>query len=202
MFFLISFFELPFVLLLPKNLLVIINNYFLKVQIKYITNNLIKKTLTYFVTLHLKYFLKMKSIYLLILYLVCSYSFSQIEETEVVPRWQLIGSNSDGSVLLKLNGENLFNFSFRNYQFSDKQVIKKIYFKSSDLDISNLYNFLFESFKLIQSDQSSFKIDNYVFQVLKNRNDLRIDIMSINSNEVVGWKLITIRDLNNLFGKY
>jgi hypothetical protein len=144
----------------------------------------------------------MKSIYLLILYLVCSYSFSQIEETEVVPRWQLIGSNSDGSVLLKLNGENLFNFSFRNYQFSDKQVIKKIYFKSSDLDISNLYNFLFESFKLIQSDQSSFKIDNYVFQVLKNRNDLRIDIMSINSNEVVGWKLITIRDLNNLFGKY
>jgi hypothetical protein len=193
---------LPFVLLLPKNLLVIINNYFLKVQIKYITNNLIKKTLTYFVTLHLKYFLKMKSIYLLILYLVCSYSFSQIEETEVVPRWQLIGSNSDGSVLLKLNGENLFNFSFRNYQFSDKQVIKKIYFKSSDLDISNLYNFLFESFKLIQSDQSSFKIDNYVFQVLKNRNDLRIDIMSINSNEVVGWKLITIRDLNNLFGKY
>ena len=144
----------------------------------------------------------MKSIYLLILYLVCSYSYSQIEGTERVPRWQLIGSNSDGSVLLKSNEENLFNFSFRNYQFSDKQVIKKIYFKSSDLDISNLYNFLFESFKLIQSDQSSFKIDNYVFQVLKNRNDLRIDIMSINSNEVVGWKLITIRDLNNLFGKY
>ena len=144
----------------------------------------------------------MKNIYLLIFYLVCSYSYSQIEGTESGPRWQIIGSNSDGSVLLKSKEENLFNFSFRNYQFSDKQVIKKIYFKSSDLDISNLYNFLFESFKLIQSDQSSFKIDNYVFQVLKNRNDLRIDIMSINSNEVVGWKLITIRDLNNLFGKY
>ena len=144
----------------------------------------------------------MKNIYLLIFYLVCSYSYSQIEGTEGEPRWQLIGSNIDGSVLLKSKEENLFNFSFRNYQFSDKQVIKKIYFKSSDLDISNLYNFLFESFKLIQYDQSSFKIDNYVFQVLKNRNDLRIDIISINSNEVVGWKLITIRDLNYLFGKY
>ena len=44
----------------------------------------------------------MKNIYLLISCLICTYSHSQIEETQVFPRWQVLGSNKDGSVLLRV----------------------------------------------------------------------------------------------------
>lgn len=144
----------------------------------------------------------MKNIYLLISCLICTYSHSQIEETQVFPRWQVLGSNKDGSVLLKLEEGNSFNLSFRNYQFSDKEKIQNIYFNSSDLDISNLYDFLYKSFDLTEFEQSSFKIDKYEFQVSKSNNHLKVIIRSIKSNEIFGWMLISITGLNNLFGKY
>ena len=53
--FFISFFEFAFVFLLPKNLLVIII-LLLNVQIIFIRNQHLKNTLTYFVTLRLKFF--------------------------------------------------------------------------------------------------------------------------------------------------
>ena len=46
----------------------------------------------------------MKNIYLIILSLICFYSHSQIENTEVEQRWQVLGSKNDGTVLLKLEG--------------------------------------------------------------------------------------------------
>ena len=144
----------------------------------------------------------MKNIYLIILYFICFYSYSQIEETEIKERWEVLGSNKDGSVILKLEDSNFYNFAFRNYQFSDKQIIQSIYFNSSDLELSNLYSFLYKSFKLVESDQSLFKIDKYEFQVFKINDDIRINIISINSNEIIGLLILSIKDLNNLFGRY
>ena len=101
----------------------------------------------------------MKNILFIYFFIVPFFSFSQIQETENQNRWEVIGSNKNGSVLLKLEGNNLYNFSFRNYLFSDKQTIQSLNLNSSDSDISNLYRFLFNSFDLNESSQSSFKID-------------------------------------------
>tara|TARA_B100001250_G_C19681972_1_gene736270 strand:- start:8 stop:442 length:435 start_codon:yes stop_codon:yes gene_type:complete len=144
----------------------------------------------------------MKNIYFIILYLICFYSYSQIEETETKGRWEVLGSNKDGSVILKLEESNFYNFAFRNYQFSDKQIIQSIYFNSSELEIFNLYSFLYKSFDLFESDQSLFKIDKYEFQVFKKNDDIRIKIISINSKEIIGLLILSIKDLNNLFGIY
>ena len=144
----------------------------------------------------------MKNIYLTILILTCFYSQSQFEESEERDRWKIVGSSKDGSVILKSVGNNFYKFSFRNYQFYDKQVIESIYLNSSDLDISNLYSFLFNSFNLIESTQSSFKIHKYEFQVIKKNNRLNIHIYSLDPNETVGLLILSIKDLKNLFGTY
>ncbi len=144
----------------------------------------------------------MKNIYLTILSLICFYSHSQIEEAEGNEKWEIIGSKKDGSLILKLGGSDFYKFSFRNYQFSDKQIIESIYLNSSNLDISNLYSFLFNSFDLIESTQSSFKIDKYEFKVFKKNNLLSIDVFTTNSNKKIHFLIFSIKDLNNLFGKY
>tara|TARA_B100001057_G_scaffold418676_1_gene438046 strand:- start:424 stop:858 length:435 start_codon:yes stop_codon:yes gene_type:complete len=144
----------------------------------------------------------MKNIYLTILSLICFYSHSQIEEAEGNEKWEIIGSKKDGSLILKLEGSDFYKFSFRNYQFSDKQIIESIYLNSSNLDISNLYSFLFNSFDLNESTQSSFKIDKYEFKVFKKNNLLSIDVFTTNSNKKIHFLIFSIKDLNNLFGKY
>ncbi len=144
----------------------------------------------------------MKKIYFIFFYLICFCSYSQIEEVENIERWQILGSNTDGSILLKLEEKHFYNLSFRNYKFSDKRTIKSIYFKSSDLGISNLYSFLLRSFDLSVSEQSSFKIEKYKFQVSKNIDKISVDIVSQNSNEPIGRVLLTKKGLNNLFAKY
>ena len=143
----------------------------------------------------------MKNIYLTILSLICFYSHSQFEEAEVNEKWEIIGSKNDGSVILKLEGSDFYKFSFRNYKFYDKQIIENIYLNTSDLDISNLYSFLFNSFDLIESTQSSFKIDKYEFKVFRKNNRLNIDILTTNSNKTIDFHILSIKDLNNLFGK-
>ena len=145
---------------------------------------------------------KMKNIYLIIISFICFYSHSQFEEAEGSEKWEIIGSKKDGSVILKLEGSDFYKFSLRNYQFHDKQVIESIYLTSSDLDISNLYSFLFNSFDLIESKQSSFKIDKYEFKVFKKNNLLSIDVFTTNSNKKIHFLILSIKDLNNLFGKY
>ena len=144
----------------------------------------------------------MKNIYLTMLSLICFYSHSQFEEAEGNEKWEIIGSKKDGSVILKLEGSDFYKFSFRNYKFYDKQIIENIYLNSSDLDISNLYSFLFNSFDLIESTQSSFKIDKYEFKVFRKNNRLNIDILTTNSNKTIDFHILSIKDLNNLFGKY
>ena len=144
----------------------------------------------------------MKNIYLIILSLICFYSHSQFESTEDKQRWEVLGSKKDGSVFLKLRGSNFYKFSFKNHQFSDNKTIKSIELNLLDVDIDNLYNFLLNSFDLTESRQSSFKIDKYEFQVLKNGDFIRVTIKLVNSNETIGWMPLSIRDLNNLFGKY
>ena len=145
---------------------------------------------------------KMKNIYLTLLSLICFYTHSQIEEAEGNEKWEIIGSKKDGSIILKLDGIDFYKFSFRNYHFYDKQIIESIYLNSSDLDISNLYSFLFNSFDLIESTQSSYKIDKYEFKVFKKNNLLNIDILTTNSNKKIHFLILSIKDLNNLFGKY
>ena len=144
----------------------------------------------------------MKNIYLTILSFICFYSHSQFEEAEGNEKWEVIGSKKDGSVILKLEGSDFYKFSFRNYKLYDKQIIENIYLNSSDLDISNLYSFLFNSFDLIESTQSSFKIDKYEFKVFRKNNRLNIDILTTNSNKTIDFHILSIKDLNNLFGIY
>ena len=144
----------------------------------------------------------MKNIYLTMLSLICFYSHSQFEEAEGNEKWEIIGSKKDGSVILKLEGSDFYKFSFRNYKFYDKQIIESIYLNSSDLDISNLYSFLFNSFELIESTQSSFKIDKYEFKVFRKNNHLNINIFTTNSNKTIDFHILSIKDLNNLFGIY
>ena len=144
----------------------------------------------------------MKNIYLIILSFICFYSHSQFESTEDKQRWEVLGSKKDGSVFLKLQGSNFYKFSFKNHQFSDNKTIKSIELNLFDVDIDNLYNFLLNSFDLTESRQSSIKIDKYEFQVLKNGDFIRVTIKLVNSNETIGWMPLSIRDLNNLFGKY
>ena len=134
--------------------------------------------------------------------LICFYSHSQFEEVEGNEKWEIIGSKKDGSVILKLEGSDFYKFSLRNYKFYDKQIIESIYLNSSDLDISNLYSFLFNSFDLIESTQSSFKIDKYEFKVFRKNNRLNINIFATNSNKTIDFHIFSIKDLNNLFGKY
>ena len=130
------------------------------------------------------------------------FSHSQFDETEGVQRWIVLGSMNDDSVFLKLEGTNLFKLSFKNYQFSDNNTIKSIELNSTDIEVTNLYNFLLNSFDLTESRQSSFKIDKYEFQVLNNGDFIRVSIKSVNSDDTIGWMPLSIRDLNNLFGKY
>lgn len=144
----------------------------------------------------------MKNIYLIILSFICYYSHSQFEATEGNQRWEVLGSKEDGTVFLKLQGRNFYKFSFKNYQFSDNKTINSIDLNLSDLDVTNLYNFLLNSFNLTESRQSSFIIDKYEFQVLKNGDFIRVSIKSVNLNEIIGWIPLSIQDLNNLFGKY
>ena len=144
----------------------------------------------------------MKNIYLTILSFICFYSHSQFESTEDKQRWEVLGSKKDGSVFLKLQGSNFYKFSFKNHQFSDNKTIKSIELNLFDVDFDNLYNFLLNSFDLTESRQSSFKIDKYEFQVLKNGDFVRVIIKLVNSNETIGWMPLSIRDLNDLFGKY
>ena len=144
----------------------------------------------------------MKNIYLIILSFICFYSHSQFEATEGNQRWEVLGSKNDGTVFLKLQGSNFYKFSFKNYQFSDNKTINSIDLNLSDLDVTNLYNFLLNSFDLTESRQSSFIIDKYEFQVLKNGDFIRVSIKSVNLNEIIGWIPLSIQDLNNLFGKY
>ena len=144
----------------------------------------------------------MKNIYLIILSFICFYSHSQFESTEDKQRWEVIGSKKDGSVFLNLRGSNFYKFSFKNHQFSDNKTIKSIELNLLDVDIDNLYNFFLNSFDLTESRQSSFKIDKYEFQVLKNGDFIRVSIKLVNSNETIGWMPLSIRDLNDLFGKY
>ena len=134
--------------------------------------------------------------------LICFYSHSQFEEVEGNEKWEIIGSKKDGSVILKLEGSDFYKFSLRNYKFYDKQIIESIYLNSSDLDISNLYSFLFNSFDLIESTQSSFKIDKYEFKVFRKNNHLNINIFTTNSNKTIDFHILSIKDLNNLFGIY
>ena len=144
----------------------------------------------------------MKNIYFSILIFICFYSHSQFDETEVKQRWVVLGSMNDDSVFLKLEASNLFKLSFKNYQFSDNSSIKSIELNSTDKEVTNLYNFLLNSFDLTESRQSSFEIDKYEFQVLNNEDFIRVSIKSVNSNNTIGWMGLSIRDLNNLFGKY
>ena len=144
----------------------------------------------------------MKNIYLIILSFICFYSHSQFESTENKQRWEVLGSKKGGSVFLKLRGSNFYKFSFKNHQFSDNKTIKSIELNLLDVDIDNLYNFFLNSFDLTESRQSSLKIDKYEFQVLKNGDFIRLSIKLVNSNETIGWMPLSIRDLNNLFGKY
>ena len=144
----------------------------------------------------------MKNIYLIILSFICFYSHSQFESTEDKQRWEVLGSKKDGSVFLKLRGSNFYKFSFKNHQFSDNKTIKSIELNLLDVDIDNLYNFFLNSFDLTESRQSSFKIDKYEFQVLKNGDFIRVSVKLVNSNETIGWMPLSIRDLNDLFGKY
>ena len=96
----------------------------------------------------------------------------------------------------------LYKFSFFNYQSSNNKTIQSIYLNSSSINVDNLYSFLLNSFDLIESRGSSFKIDKYVFQVLKTEDDIRVSIKSINLNETIGRVSLTRGDVNYLFGKY
>ena len=145
---------------------------------------------------------KMKNIFFSILIFTCLFSHSQFDETEDVQRWVVLGSMNDDSVFLKLEGSNLFKLSFKNYQFSNNNTIKSIELNSTDIEVTNLYNFLLNSFDLTESRQSSFEIDKYEFQVLNNEDFIRVSIKSVNSDDNIGWMGLSIRDLNNLFGKY
>ena len=144
----------------------------------------------------------MKNIYFSILSFICFYSHSQFEETEAKQRWMVLGSMTDNSVLLKLEGTNLFKLSFKNYQFSDTKTIKTIELNSTDKDVTNLYNFLLNSFDLTESVSSSLKIDKYEFQVSKSDDYLKVNIISNKSKETIGWMPLTRKDINKLFGKY
>ena len=144
----------------------------------------------------------MKNIYFSILIFTCFFSHSQLDETEGVQRWVVLGSMNDDSVFLKLEGSNFFKLSFKNYQFSDNNTIKNIELNSTETEVTNLYNFLLNSFDLTESRQSSFEIDKYEFQVLNNGDFIRVSIKSVNSDDTIGWMGLSIRDLNNLFGKY
>ena len=144
----------------------------------------------------------MKNIYFSILALTCLYSHSQFDETEDVQRWVVLGSMNDDSVFLKLEGTNLFKLSFKNYQFSDNSTIKNIELNSTDIEVTNLYNFLLNSFDLTEFRQSSFEIDKYEFQVLNNGDFIRVSINSVNLDDTIGWMRLSIKDLNNLFGVY
>tara|TARA_B100000925_G_C21938663_1_gene443544 strand:- start:695 stop:1126 length:432 start_codon:yes stop_codon:yes gene_type:complete len=143
----------------------------------------------------------MKNTITILFSLVCFYSQSQVEENEVKQRWEVKGSNINGSLLLKLEGSDLYKLSFKNHLFFDKHI-KSIYLSLSDLKISNLYIFLLNSFNLNGSEQNSLKIDKYEFQVSKKAYDLKVDIIMNKSNEIVGRMLIKKNDLNNLFGNY
>ena len=144
----------------------------------------------------------MKNIFFSILIFTCFFSHSQFDEAEGVQRWVVLGSMNDDSVFLKLEASNLFKLSFKNYQFSDNSSIKSIELNSTDKEVTNLYNFLLNSFDLTESRQSSFEIDKYEFQVLNNGDFVRVSIKSVNSDDTIGWMGFSIRDLNNLFGKY
>ena len=144
----------------------------------------------------------MKNIYFSILAFTCLFSHSQFDETEAKQRWMVLGSITDNSVFLKLEGTNLFKLSFKNYQFSDNSTIKNIELNSTDIEVTNLYNFLLNSFDLTEFRQSSFQIDKYEFQVLNNGDFIRVSINSVNLDDTIGWMRLSIKDLNNLFGVY
>ena len=144
----------------------------------------------------------MKNIYLIILSFICFYSHSQFEESEGEQRWEVIGSKEDGTVFLKLQGSNLYKFSFKNYHYSNNKTIQSIYFNSTNTDITNLNNFLLNSFDLTESVSRSLKIDKYEFQVSKSDDYLKVNIISNKSKETIGWMPLTRKDINNLFGKY
>ena len=144
----------------------------------------------------------MKNIYLIILSFICFYSHSQFEESEGEQRWEVIGSKEDGTVFLKLQGSNLYKFSFKNYHNSNNKIIQSIYFNSTNTDITNLNNFLLNSFDLTESVSTSLKIDKYEFQVSKSDDYLKVNIISNESKESIGWMPFTKKDINNLFGKY
>ena len=144
----------------------------------------------------------MKNIYLIILSFICFYSHSQFEESEGEQRWEVIGSKEDGTVFLKLQGSNLYKFSFKNYHNSNNKIIQSIYFNSTYTEITNLNNFLLNSFDLTESVSRSLKIDKYEFQVSKSDDYLKVNIISNKSKETIGWMPLTRKDINNLFGKY
>ncbi len=144
----------------------------------------------------------MKNIYLIILSFICFYSHSQYEVSEGEQRWQVIGSKEDGTVFLKLQGSNLYKFTFKNYHYSNNKIIQSIYFNSTNTDITNLNNFLLNSFDLTESVSTSLKIDKYEFQVSKSDDYLKVNIISNESKESIGWMPFTKKDINNLFGKY
>ena len=144
----------------------------------------------------------MKNIYLIILSFICFYSHSQFEESEGEQRWEVIGSKEDGTVFLKLQGSNLYKFSFKNYHNSNNKIIQSIYFNSTYTEITNLNNFLLNSFDLTESVSRSLKIDKYEFQVSKSDDYLKVNIIDNKSKETIGWMPLTRKDINNLFGKY
>ena len=144
----------------------------------------------------------MKNIYLIILSFICFYSHSQFEESEGEQRWEVIGSKEDGTVFLKLQGSNLYKFSFKNYHNTNNKIIQSIYFNSTYTEITNLNNFLLNSFDLTESVSRSLKIDKYEFQVSKSDDYLKVNIISNKSKETIGWMPLTRKDINNLFGKY
>ncbi len=144
----------------------------------------------------------MKNIYLIILSFICFYSHSQFEESEGEQRWEVIGSKEDGTVFLKLQGNNLYKFSFKNYHCSNNKTIQSIYFNSTYTEITNLNNFLLNSFDLTESVSRSLKIDKYEFQVSKSDDYLKVNIINNKSKETIGWMPFTKKDINKLFGKY
>ena len=104
--------------------------------------------------------------------------------------------------MISLCGKLPNTFLPKNYQFSDNSTIKNIELNSTDIEITNLYNFLLNSFDLTEFRQSSFEIDKYEFQVLNNGDFIRVSINSVNLDDTIGWMRLSIKDLNNLFGVY
>tara|TARA_B100000927_G_scaffold12536_1_gene9969 strand:+ start:1012 stop:1464 length:453 start_codon:yes stop_codon:yes gene_type:complete len=148
-----------------------------------------------------------KPLIALIAFFVCTFSYSQVDQSSSGYSVETIGKISTLYKYIELtkqavNDENIYNLKYHNLEFPEMKDLANVWFKATNEELDDLYNTILMGSKMKRNDPIKYiNLDRGKLGVSRLTSGQVKILYTANGSNEVKWTWLSKGQLKKVFGK-